>query len=223
MSKGLKYIVEKTCRPILKWYLNSDRQYNYKDIKLTVKKGVFHPAFFFSTKFLLNELTQYDLDGKTFLELGAGSGLISIYAAKRGAVVAASDINESAITGLNENFKFNIQHSTFVILKSDLFDSIPQQTFDYIIINPPYYPKHPKNDSERAWYCGENFEYFEKMFSQLKNYLQPNSIVLISLSEDCNLNRISKIALKNNYRFEVVKKQRIMWELNFIYQIKHSD
>jgi release factor glutamine methyltransferase len=219
MSKVLKYIIEKTYRPILKWYLNSDRQYIYKDIKLTVKKGVFHPAFFFSTKFLLNELTHHDLDGKTFLELGAGSGLIAIYAAKQGALVTATDINESAITGLHENFKFNIHHPTSNILKSDLFDLILQQTFQYIIINPPYYPKQPKTDAERAWFCGAHFEYFEKLFSQIKNYMQSNSIVWISLSEDCDIKRIHYIASKNQLKMSVYKTKQIGWEKQFIFSV----
>jgi release factor glutamine methyltransferase len=84
------------------------------------------------------------------------------------------------------------------IIESDLFDKLPQQAVDFVVINPPYYPKNPLNDSERAWYCGAEFEYFEKLFSQLNNHIQSSTIVLMSLSEDCDIQKISKIALRTS-------------------------
>ena len=100
-----------------------------------------------------------------------------------------------------------------------MFDDIPLQSFDYIIINPPYYPKEPANDAEKAWYCGENFEYFEKLFYQLEPYTHPQSVVLMSLSEDCDFQKIASIAIKYNLLFKEYINKMTLWERNYIYKI----
>ena len=44
-----------------------------------------------------------ELENKRFLELGAGSGLISVFAAQQLAIVTATDINHVALEKLKEN------------------------------------------------------------------------------------------------------------------------
>ncbi len=161
-----------------------------------------------------------DVSGKSFLELGAGNGLISISAAKRGALVTSSDISTKVIELLKENARSNTVELT--IINSDLFDTIPEQLFLVIAINPPYYPKTPRNEFEQAWYCGENFEYFEKLFLQLPKYHDDKSQVLMVLSEECDLKRISSIASKNNYDLNLREKKRIYWEMNYIFEIRRA-
>ena len=103
-------------------------------------------------------------------------------------------------------------------LASDLFDSIEEKSFDYIIINPPYYPKNPKNISEKAWFCGANFEYFEKVFYQLKHEVNFENTFMI-LSEDCALEKIKNIAAKNGLTFDLILTKTVFKEKNYIYSI----
>lgn len=180
--------------------------------------GIFHPAYFFSTKFLLKHILRQDLQGKTFLELGAGNGLISIAAAKKQAQVTSSDISLKVVELLHENAKSN--HVILQIIHSDLFDAMPEIQFDIIAINPPYYPKNPRNAFEQAWYCGENFEYFEKLFSQLAAFCSTQTQVLMVLSEECDLDRIKTIAKNNKFDMYVKEKKRIYWEMNYIFEIR---
>ena len=70
---------------------------------------------------------------KTFLELGAGSGLISICAAQKGAAVTATDINPVAIQYLQKNSLAN--NVSLRVIESDLFKTIAAQQFDFIAIN----------------------------------------------------------------------------------------
>lgn len=218
MRPIVKKLIDKVYAPLVLFYLKKDRIYNHSGIKLLVKQGVFHPGFFLSTKFLLQAVRQTILLDKTFLELGAGSGLIAFYAAKRGAKVTATDINPIAIEGLEYN-KSKLKLPIHII-HSDLFDNIAAQKFDYIIINPPYYPKQANNPSEMAWFCGPAFEYFEKLFCQIGAYMQPQSKVIMSLSEDCNMKQIKEIALKNNLQFQLLKRKRMMMEWNELYLIQ---
>lgn len=217
--RGLvKYIVSSTYKPLLVKYLSKTRTYSYKGIHLEVPPEVFHPGFFFSTKLLLRYISNEYLNRKTFLELGAGSGLLSIYAAKNGASVVASDINPVSVNCIETNAEENDVDITTIL--SDVFDKIPLQRFDFILVNPPYYKKNPSSFSDYAWYCGENGEYFQKLFKDLFNYMHETSIVLMVLCDDCDLNMIRNIAQESFFKMNCVRAKRKVIETDFIFIIE---
>lgn len=132
--------------PILKWffqrYYSKPRKYRYQNIEVIVYPEVFPPHFTISTKLLIDYINSIDLKGKKVLELGCGSGIISLLAASKGALVTASDINRTALKALE---KASLKNALPIhVINSNLFDKLQEKQFDYIIINPPYYPKAPK-------------------------------------------------------------------------------
>ena len=139
MRAAIKHIVAHTYKPFLVRYLSKTRIYQHGGIRLEVPPAVFHPGFFFSTHLLNRYLDRLPVNGKTFLELGAGSGFIAFSAARKGAIVTASDINPVAIDYLRRNSDEN--KISIDIIQSDLFAQIPIKSFDIIAINPPYYKK----------------------------------------------------------------------------------
>lgn len=201
-----------------KIYSSQTRNYTYNGLKIKILPGVFHPGFFFSTRFLISHLSRYDLNSKNILELGAGSGMISVYCAKKGALVTASDISLSAIENVRLNAELN--ECNITVVHSDLFDSIPEQQFDFIVINPPYFAKEPENESEYAWFCGKEFQYFEKLFSQIGDFISRSTISLMVLSEDCEIEKIKSIAGKNKIEMNLVEAKKFFGERNFIYQLQ---
>jgi len=217
MKGVLKNIVAHTYKPFLEKYLSKKRTYTYGDIRLEIPPEVFHPGFFFSTRLLLRYISTLSLKEQRFLELGAGSGLISIHAAKNGATVTATDINPVATEYLRSNCDQNKVKAEIIL--SDLFADIPAQSFDIIAINPPYYKKQPQTMADHAWYCGEDGEYFEQLFVKLGKYIHKNSIVLMVLSEECDLNMISEIACGHNFYMQKKVTQKAVWEYFYIYQI----
>jgi release factor glutamine methyltransferase len=126
-------------QPILKHYLKKPHNFIYNDLKLKIHPGVFHPKFFFSTQVFAEFIQKLDLTGKKVCEVGAGSGLLSFIAYSKGAAVYSFDINPIAIDGLKENVKSNFKSSeNFNLYLSDLFDAIPENKFDIILINPAF-------------------------------------------------------------------------------------
>jgi release factor glutamine methyltransferase len=218
MKKVLKYIITQTYKPLLVKYLSGTRSYTYKNIRVEVPPTVFHPGFFFSTKLLLNYISEFDLKERSLLELGAGSGLISLFAASKGAIVTASDISESAVNALRKNKYTN--NEDLHIIHSDMFDSIPKQYFDFIAVNPPYYKQDPATEKDHAWFCGTNGEYFHKFFSQLSSYINEHSKVLMVLCDGCDLDMIKAFAAKNQLLMECVRTDKNYLETNFIYSIR---
>jgi release factor glutamine methyltransferase len=217
LRKFIRYIAARTWKPWLERKLSKPVHFSYKDITLLVPPGVFHPGYFNSTLFLLEHLDRLPLQGKKFLELGCGSGLISIAAAKKGASVTATDISFTAIQALKANAKEN--SSSLDPIRSDQFNSIPAQAFDIIAINPPYYKGTPQSEKDHAWYCGENYEYFSGLFSGLRNYIHHDSVIAIVLSDDCDLERIRTIAGKNGYSMTEDEKKKFWTGTEFIFRV----
>jgi release factor glutamine methyltransferase len=221
MSRVVRYIVSKTYQPFLKRYLSKTRTYSYKGIVLQVPPEVFHPGFFSSTKLLLRYLKGERLEGKAVLELGAGSGLISIHAVHAGAQVTATDINKTAVDWLFRNAAAN--NVSFSIVHSDLFEKMESRRFDFIIINPPYYKKNPSSEKDYAWYCGENGEYFQRLFDGLTNVMSRKSLVLMSLCDGCDLDMIFQLAAVKGFDMHRVYMNKTVLEKNYIYKIVRVD
>jgi release factor glutamine methyltransferase len=217
MRQTIKYLTTRLYKPLLVKYLSATRTYTYKGIRLVIPPAVFHPGFFFSTRLLLRYVDSLPLQNKSFLEPGAGSGLISLYAARKGAIVTATDINPVAISFLENNRRTN--RLQIGIIQSDLFTKIPRQAFDIIAINPPYYKKQPRTVAEYAWYCGERGEYFEHLFKDLHNYIHAKSVVLMVLCDGCDIQMIKDIAAQYNFKLNCVQTKKNWVETNFIFQI----
>lgn len=202
---------------LYKFYMSRPRWYKFREISVLVLPSVFHPFFFISTKVLLEYLLKYELRHKKVLELGAGSGLISLVAAKIGAQVTSTDLNPEAIEGLKISYEKN--DLSGVIIWSDLFDQIPPQDFDIILINPPYFPHPARDNLEMAFYCGSNFEYYRKLFQQLPCFLTLNSIALMILNEACEQKTIREIAQENQVDLDLKLAVNKFGEKQFIYQL----
>ncbi len=217
----MRQLLKKITHPFLKlglWlYYYKPRTYCYNNIGIKIHPEVFPPQLTLSTKILLNFINDLDLENKTFLELGCGSGIISLFASKKKAKVTASDINQNALAFLTTNAAKN--KLTLQIVYSDLFQNLANQTFNYIIINPPYYPKTPKNVKEQAWFCGENFEYFEALFKQLPHHLSTSTYCYMILSQDCDIKKIKAMSYSNAMAFELVLEKKDLAETNYIFRI----
>jgi release factor glutamine methyltransferase len=209
-------------QPILAYYLKKPRVFIYKPFSLIIFPEVFHPAFFYSTKFLLNYLQQINFSNKNVIEVGAGNGLISFSLSLKAKKVVALELSKQAIRGLEINHQKNndlLPKDVLHIIESNLFEALIPSVFDYIVVNPPYYPNKIKNDAELAWNCGLEFEYFKNFFSQVVNFMDEKSKIIMVLSDQCNLNEINRIAAKNGFKMEVKAKKTFLIEDNYIFEI----
>jgi release factor glutamine methyltransferase len=100
-------------------------------IKITECHNVYRPR---EDSELLSEAVERLAEGKV-LDVGTGTGIQGIIAAKKGCDVTFSDVSTHAIRCARQNASQNNVKGTFIV--SDLFDSISGK-FDTIIFNPPY-------------------------------------------------------------------------------------
>lgn len=204
---------------LVKRYYSKARTVVYKDLKFTLYPTVFHPFIYLTTETLLNYVMSLDLTDKVILELGFGSGLISMQLAKnKGVEMHASDINAKAVEGLKENCKnLNIPISVY---HSDLFSEIPLSKIDYLLINPPFFSNEVKSIDEYAFYTGEDYDYFHRLFEALKSDARTIANTLMILTNKCELDKIKSIASEYDVVFEIQFSVVKQSEEHFIYALK---
>lgn len=144
----------------------------------------------------------------TVLDMGTGSGILAIAAARLGCEVTAADLNPDAIAYARKASKkdnLEIDH-----ISSDLFQNI-DKTYDIIVFNPPYVPTEPgeKRDPQSiAWQGGKDGkEVISRFLSNAKEHLnEGGEIILIVSSVDDKVPRIpdfkSELLSKKSYFFE---------------------
>jgi release factor glutamine methyltransferase len=210
-------------KPFLKRYLKRERRYSYNGLTLKIAPGVFHPGYFFSTRVLVDFVSTLPLKGASFCEPACGSGIISLHAYKQGAHVTAFDINTDAVNKLKENFSSNFpddSNDNFKVLVSDVFTNIPHESFEYVVINPPYFFKNASTLEEHAWYCGNNGEFFQKLFSQLPAYVNKASKIFMILADNCEIEKIKRLGEHHGFSMELHATFKVKWEKNYIFKIK---
>ena len=75
------------------------------------------------------------------LDIGTGSGILAIHAARKGANVRAIDISNRALETAKMNAKINNVQNRIIFELGDTFATINQdEHFDLIISNPPFVP-----------------------------------------------------------------------------------
>ncbi len=216
----VKKVIRRVLQPILwliyRWYNGREHWHTMDGIEICLEPSVFHPRWFLTTRTFVDFAKTKIAANSTVLELGAGNGLLALSCSKMGGIVTASDINPAATRSIQRSAEKN--GLKLKVITSDLFKNIPTQSFDFIFINPPYFAKAPTNDQERAFLCGENFEYFEALFFQLKAYKE--STVYFILTDACDLASINAIARQNNSELIPVQRRKTWGEEHFIYMLQ---
>ena len=166
--------------------------------------------------FILLEILELS-PGETFLEMGSGSGLVSVHAAKAGARVVAADINPNAVACTRRNASRN--DVGVEAIESDLFEKIPG-VFDVIAFNPPYLPQEATSTSwmERSWSGGgEGSVVAVRFMEQAWMHLAPRGRIFTILSSLGGVTSVLKAA-KERYDSQMLIEKHMFFESIFGYR-----
>jgi len=212
-----RIVLESLSIPLYKIYSSTSRKWHYRGLDLVVNPKIFHPGWFVTSKMLLEKLESTPVSGKSFLELGCGSGVQACRAAQLGALSFASDITHNACNNVTVNAQRN--KLDVVVIQSDIFEEMaPEFTFDFIFVNPPFLPHYPEMESDFAFFCGEEFEYFQYLFEKLDRFLNPKGELIMALAKSCEVKYILEIADYFGFHSERIFT-KVKWaETNFLYK-----
>lgn len=171
----------------------------YDDIEYNECDEVYPPA---EDTFLFIDNLEVKEDDKV-LEIGIGTGIVSIKAAMSAKEVVGVDINKHAIKCAQENVKLNnIKNTT--IIESDLFENIKEK-FDLILFNTPYLPvtddEHLDDDDySKAWDGGaDGRSVIDRFLKDAKKYLKDNGRIQLIQSSLSNNEKTLKYLNENGY------------------------
>lgn len=147
------------------------------------------------------------------LDIGTGSGAIAITIQKEiGAVVTAVDISKKALEVAKENAK--TLQADIEILQSDLFESLGEKKFDFIVSNPPYIesavieglsPEVRDNEPILALDGGEDgFEFYRKIISDAPSHLNKNGKLYFEIGYN-QAETVKKLMQKDFKEIEVIR------------------
>ena len=159
--------------------------------ELVVRPTVFHPRIFLTSEFFAAFVDRLDLRGKRVADVGTGSGIIALAAARAGAAnVVAVDINPNAARTALDNARVNGFNGRVTAVCSNLLSALaPRRQFDVILSNPPYFPEEPLDLADRAWNAGPGYRDIAPLFEQARARLAPGGsmYLLISSGSDFEL------------------------------------
>ena len=184
----------------------------YKGIVIYKHPNVYEPA---EDTFLLAE----NLDIKRtdeVLEIGTGTGLITVIAAQKSRKVVATDINEHAIKCALKNTITNRTYNV-ELRKGNLFEPVKDERFDLILFNTPYLPTEDdeKLDNElNAAFDGgpEGRETIDQFLEEVKDHLNEGGRVqLIQSSLSDNEKTIKKLE-QYGFDAEITASEKCFFE-----------
>ncbi|RMD98292.1 MAG: glycosyltransferase, partial [Calditrichaeota bacterium] len=189
--RWVRPLVFLACVPFIQHQRKKNAPTRVAGLTLHTSLDVFHPKFFFSSKLLGEYVSRMSLQGKRFLDMGTGSGIVGIFAARKGADVTAVDINPAAVRLAARNAQLNGVAARMHCLCSDLFSELPPgETFDVIAFNPPFYAKTPQTLPQAAFFGGKHHEVLQQFIAEAGHFLAPGGRLVFILSSDMPLKEI---------------------------------
>ncbi|GHE47808.1 methyltransferase [Streptomyces longispororuber] len=141
--------------------------------------GVYAPQA--DTRLLARALQREGVAGLDVLDVGSGSGALSVYAAHFGARVTAVDVSRRAVW----TTRFNAWRAgrRLTALHGSL-DTLEGRRFDVLVSNPPYVPapnpNPPARGAARAWDAGYDGRHvIDRICAAAPRLLRPHGVFLM--------------------------------------------
>ncbi len=193
-------IIRRTKHEPLQYILGETEFYG---CKIKVNPDVLIPRP--ETELLVEKVLKEDFN--SMLEIGTGSGAISIALSKqmKNIKIKATDISKKALNTARQNAELNNVSIDFI--QSDIFENIKVK-YDIIVSNPPYISKKEYNklapeikdyEPEISLLAEEEgLSYYKKILANAKDYLTDKGKIYFEIGYD-QAEKIKEIAKKNGF------------------------
>jgi release factor glutamine methyltransferase len=190
--------------------------------RLIVRPTVFHPRYFLSSESFAEFIMRLDLSGKRVADVGTGSGILALAAARAGAEnVIAVDINPNAALTAVENARANGVGDRVSALCCNLLSALaPRPQFDVILSSPPKHAGEPRDLADRGWHAGPHYRDIAPLFDQSRERLKPGGRLYVMVSSDSDLDLFSALITRAGFQARLVARRSILIESFIIYSLQ---
>ena len=178
---------------------------------LLVLPSVFNPRLLRTGAFFAGLIASRRLGADVeVLDLGTGSGVCAVFAARHARHVFAVDINLAAVRCAAINAQLNQLETRIDCLHGDLFGAVPGRRFDTIFFNPPFIVGTPSSPRDFAW---RGDDVAARFAAGLATHLEPRgcAYLLLSTYGDACAHFVEELA-RHGYRQQVFATRRFVNE-----------
>jgi methylase of polypeptide subunit release factors len=185
---------------------------------------VLNPVVFRSGAFLARAVAGSPLTepapGARALDMGTGSGVGAVFAARRGFQVVGVDLNAEAVRCARANVLLNGLEERIEIRQGNLFAPVAGERFDLVVWNPPFFRGEPRGGFDQAWRASDVMERFA---AGLPAVLARGGVALVLLSTDGDAAGAVAALAAQGFRLEVAARRHFGSEVMTVYAASRDD
>jgi release factor glutamine methyltransferase len=140
--------------------------------------------------------------GERVLDMGTGSGVSALLAARKGAEVVAVDVNPTAVVCARQNAERNAVATRITFRVGDIFDGV-EGNFDLIVFDPPFRWFKPRDLLEMGT-ADENYQGLTRFMAQAKSRLRPGGRILLNFGSSGDIDYLYSLIEKAGFHKEVI-------------------
>ncbi len=187
-------------------------------VPIIVTPSVFNPKVPRTGAFLAAQLDARLVHADAeVLDLGTGSGVCAVFAARHARRVVAVDINPAAVGCAAINARLNHLEHCIVVRHGDLFAPVAGERFDLVLFNPPFLRGAPRDDRDRAW---RSPDVAERFAAGLRDHLKPRGAALVVLSTFGNAQVFLEEVRQRGFAISVVAERRFVNERLAVFRLE---
>jgi release factor glutamine methyltransferase len=190
-------------------------------LPIVVLPQVMNPVLFGTGQYLAQVVTEMlSADGERtrerVLDMGTGSGIGAVFAARYAREVVAVDINPDAVRCARINVLLHGLEERVTVREGDLFAPVQGERFDLVLFNPPFLPGQPRDQFERALWSTDVLERFG---AGLREHLAEDGAALVVLSSLAEHGHHLEFFRERGYRVEPMARRRSPGEVITVYRL----
>jgi release factor glutamine methyltransferase len=161
-----------------------------------------------STSDVLGEIVRAEVEpGERVLDMGTGSGVNAILAAKQGADVVAVDLNPHAVEAARANAERNGVADRVAIAQSDLFAEV-EGRFDLVVFDPPFRWMKPRDWAE-ASITDEDYRSLTGFFARVREHLVDGGRILVFFGTTADIGYLEQLIETNGLVGRIVSRREL--------------
>ncbi len=188
--------------------------------RLLVLPSVMNPVLFKTGAFLARALKPaWFSQTDHLLDLGSGTGLVSLVTSPWVRSVVASDISPRAVRCTRINLLLHGLENRVDVREGDLFEPVAEDRFEKIVFNPPYLKGEPHSDFERSLYSPDVARRFA---DGLPAHLAPQGTAYLVLSTNGEEVEFLQYLRSADFMTERVVEEDLLVERIRLYSVRRS-
>lgn len=181
---------------------------HYHGLRLQIADRVYEPA---EDSYLLADAVREAAPAGRVLDVGTGTGLVALIAARTAADVTGVDVNIHAVELARYNATLN-EIENVEVMESDLFSRV-EGAYDFVSFNPPYLPVDEGDELGKAWSGGERGrEVIDRFLEDVGAHLTPAGCFLLLVSSLNDIDDVKGYAEKKGFAYQVVSRRKLDFE-----------